>query len=175
MPVMFRVKKSVIRVASVLVATAPLAVSAQTAARTGGPEKGSWGAEAGVGRFENAAVLRFVSPSWALLAGGSFSTTNEAGSVGNRVPGGTTASIQVGVRKYHRSGLGFRPISGFGVAAGKYTGFGNSGGVYAEAGGVYLFNPHLSLGAVGVAALSRDGDQNTFTLAVPRVIASVFF
>lgn len=175
MSVTFCRTKSVLLLAVAIVATAPLTLSAQSAARSDGPVRGTWGAEAGVGRFEDASALRFVSPSWALLVGGSLSTTTNAGSGDARVSGRTTAYLQAGIRKYHRSGLGFRPITGIGVAFGQFTGIGNTGGIYGEAGAVYLFNPHVSLGAVGRAGISRDGDQNTFSLVVPRVIASVFF
>jgi hypothetical protein len=31
------------------------------------------------------------------------------------------------------------------------------------------------VGAVGVVSISRDGDQNTLGIVVPRVFASIFF
>ncbi len=151
-------------------------LDAQKAAdRSTGPERGAWGAEAGVGRFSDASVLRFQSPSWAVLVGGSFQSTNDAGTGSARVPGRTDVAIQAGIRKYHRSGLGLRPITGAGVTFGRIQGFSNSGGAYGEVGAAYLFTPHLSLGAVGVGSFSRDGDRNTISLFVPRVVAAVFF
>ena len=102
-------------------------------------------------------------------------STNDAGTGSARVPGRTDVAILAGIRKYHRSGLGFRPITGVGVTYGRIQGFSNSSGAYGEAGAAYLFSRHLSLGAVGVTSFSRDGDRNTFSLVVPRMFASIFF
>lgn len=160
-----------------LALAAPGAAAAQgtTPAGSGAPAAGTWGAEAGIGRFNDAAVLRFLSPNWAVLVGGSILTTNDAGTGSARVSGRTDVSVQAGIRRYHRSGLGFRPVTGAGVQFGRLSGFSSRGGVYGEAGAAFMFNRHLALGAFGVASFSRDGDQNTFSLFVPRVVASVFF
>ena len=55
----------------------PMLAEAQAAKRTGGPVAGTWGAEADVNRFGDASVLRFLSPSWAVLVGGSVTTTSD--------------------------------------------------------------------------------------------------
>ncbi|MES3034586.1 MAG: hypothetical protein V4813_11380 [Gemmatimonadota bacterium] len=120
-------------------------------------------------------MLRFLSPSWAVLVGGSISRTSGVGLGNSSGDGRTTAVLQAGVRKYHRTELGLRPVTGFGVTLGRFSSEINTGGIYGEAGAEYLFTPHLSVGAVGVARFSRDGDQNTVSLLVPRLFAAVFF
>jgi hypothetical protein len=158
-----------------LVLAAPSSAQGPSTEARSAPAAGTWGAEAGINRFNDAAVLRFLSPSWAVLVGGSVQSTNTAGTGSARVPGRTDVAIQAGLRKYHRTGLGIRPITGLGVNFGRVTGFSNSGGVYGEAGAAYLFNRHVGLGATGVASFSRDGDRNTVSVFGPRVFASVFF
>ncbi len=169
------VRRVLLPVALLLTLAVPVAAQGIAQASPGAPDAGTWGAESVVGRFGDAKVLRFLSPSWVLLVGGSIRSTNDAGTGSARVSGRTDVTLQAGIRKYHRSGLGFRPVTGVGVTYGRIEGFSTPYGAYGEAGGAYLFNRHLSLGAVAVAEFSRDGDRNTFALAVPRVMASVFF
>lgn len=175
MPLSFRPSTTgIAALVSLSVAVAP-ALHGQTAERTGAPVKGTWGAEAGVGSFGDGSVVRFMSPNWAVLVRASVQSSTGFVSGGTRIDGRSFSSVQAGIRRYHRSGLGLRPISGGGVSVGNVPGFAGSGGVYGEGGAAYLFNPHLALGAVGVVSVSRDGSQNTFSIFVPRVFASVFF
>jgi hypothetical protein len=166
-----------IPVVAVAVAAAGLspALGAQAAERTTAPVKGTWGAEAGIGSFDDASVIRFLSPSWAFLAGGFLTATDGGGVGSSRTDGQTTVAFQAGIRKYHRSGLGVRPITGFGLTVGRIASVTRAGGIYGEGGAAYLFNPHLSAGAVARAGLSRDGDRNTFSFVAPRVLVSIFF
>lgn len=166
--------RGVLCAAVLLAVAAPASVHAQATAGAGAPAAGTWGAEVGVGRFDDATVLRFLSPSWAVLVGGSMQSTNTAGTGSARVPGRTDVAIKAGLRKYHRNGLGLRPITGAGITLDNYPG-GAPWYAYGEAGAAYLFTRHLALGAVGIASFSRDGDRNTFGLVVPRVFASIFF
>ena len=153
----------------------PLAVEAQVPKRTGGPVAGTWGAEADVNTFGDASVLRFVSPSWAVLVGASGSTTSDYTSGTTRVDGQTTFSVNAGVRKYHGTGLGLRPITGAGINIVRFISSGSRPFLYGEAGAAYLFTPHVSIGAAARLGFSRDGNQNTFSLKVPRVMVSVYF
>jgi hypothetical protein len=173
MPVMSRLFSAVAVVAAVA-GLAP-ALGAQTSDRTTAPVKGTWGAEAGIGTFDDASVIRFVSPSWAFLAGGFLTATDGGGIGSSRTDGQTTVAFQVGIRKYHRAGLGLRPITGFGLTAGRIASVTRAGGIYGEGGAAYLFHPHVSAGAVARVGLSRDGDRNTFSLVAPRVLVSIFF
>jgi hypothetical protein len=173
MPVMRRLF-SAVAVAAVMTGPAP-ALGAQSPGRTTAPVKGTWGAEAGIGTFDDAAAIWFASPSWAFLVGGSLTTTDAGGIGSSATTRRTTGALQAGVRKYHRSGLGLRPITGFGVTTGRIASVTSYGGIYGEAGAAYLFNPHLSVGAIGRVGFSRDGDLNIVSLAAPRVLVSIFF
>lgn len=114
---MFRPMRGAATVGLALAAalTVPSLAEAQATTRTGGPVAGTWGAEADLNRFGDASVLRFMSPSWAVLVGGSVSTTSYNTSGTTRIDGRSTFSLNAGVRKYFRSDLGLRPITGVGV------------------------------------------------------------
>jgi hypothetical protein len=173
MPVRIRLF-SAVAVAAAVAGLAP-ALGAQSSERTTAPVKGTWGAEAGIGTFDDAAAIWFASPSWAFLVGGSLTRTDGGGTGSSATTARTTAALQAGVRKYHRTGLGVRPITGFGVTTGRIASVTSYGGIYGEAGAAYLFNPRLSVGALGRVGFSRDGDLNTVSLAAPRVMVSIFF
>lgn len=158
--------------ALLLALASPAAGQGSADERSIAPARGTWGVETRVRRFDDASVMRFLSPGWAVMIGGAIASRTDGGTPG---AGFTDVSLHAGIRKYHRSGLGLRPITGAGLTAGRTEGLGDNVGVFGEAGAVYLFNRHISVGAVGLAEFSRDGPQNTYTLLAPRLIASVFF
>jgi hypothetical protein len=152
----------------------PTSAGAQAATRRSGPEAGTWGAEAGVGSIDQAALMRFWSARWALRAAASISSTE----VDNGILGGrnrfTTTSLLVGARRYGRSGLGVRPVIGFGAVIFDTPNTSTAGG-YGELGAVYFFNPHVSLGATGQATLSFGDNSTNFGVSLARLIGAVYF
>jgi hypothetical protein len=191
-------------VATVAVTTmisAPRWASAQTAERKGGPERGTWAAEGstggnfGQGLGQGASLIRFVSPSTALIGGFSFSRTDVVSrtTLGYASSAGTldtydtyayssaftTISLQAGIRRYTRTGLGLRPLYGGGLlftrqSVSSIDSF-NSFGGYAEAGAAWLFNPHVSLGATGGVSGTRQSGGWSVGGSVARLIGTVYF
>jgi hypothetical protein len=178
MTLMFRRIPAVVAAAvMVAVAIAPGSVAAQQAARTGAPVKGTWGGEASVGGDgQGASLLRFQSPQWALLVGGSIRSTTGAGFTGGARERYTAAGLRIGARRYGGSGLGVRPLLGLGVNIFGATGQSNELGAYGEAGAAYFFNPHLSVGATAeLSAAGREGGGSSFGASLARLTAAVFF
>ena len=173
-----------------VVVTVPLLAHAQSAERKGGPEKGTWAAEASVGGSfgqssgEGGSLLRFVSPSTAIVGGFGFSRS----SVESRAVNGeftsvfnaafTTTAVQVGLRRYAGTGLGLRPVLGGGLLFARQSvddASENNFGGYAEGGAAWFFNPHVSLGVLGgvSAAKQRGGWSAGGSLA--RLTGTVYF
>lgn len=179
---------SVIGFASAVFTTIPAV--AQSTERTGGPEKGTWGAEASVNGSvagsagQGGSLMVFATPSVAVIGGLSFTRTSSRGEFINEsnllfIPGITSVALNVGVRRYARSGLGLRPTYGGGALystrsierGGRINGVGG----YAEAGAAWFFNPHVSLGVLGgVNALRTDGYW-TVSGSVARLTGAVYF
>jgi hypothetical protein len=162
------------------VAGASPSLGAQKAERTSGPEKGTWGAEVSLGNNEGASVLRFQSPRWALLASGTASSLRVKDDITGRTSSFNSVALRVGARRYARSGLGLRPVTGFGATYLNNTntlGSSDSGqyGVYGELGASWFFTPHLALGAVGDAVITHATRRTSTYLNVVRLTASVFF
>ena len=176
MPCLVRRFVSAVAVAVAVAAllAAPVVLHAQAAERKGAPEKGTWGAEAAVGSFESGSVLHFLSPQWAVLGSASLRTTRFNGESTTDATF-TSSSVALGARRYGRTGLGLRPLLGFGASIGKFQTSGTVGGVYGEAGAAYFFSPHLSLGALGYANFSTGGGQQSFQFLTPRLLASLYF
>jgi len=173
----------------------PSLAGAQSADRKGGPEKGTWGAEASVGGNvaqgvgEGGSLLLFVSPRTAIVGGVGFSRISSEART-TQGPGGsmsvlftsasTFVAANVGLRRYTRTGLGLRPVFGGGLLLASRSGnFGptstNVGG-YAEAGAAWFFNPHVSLGVLGglnVVDQDRGGWSTSGSLA--RLTGAVYF
>ena len=154
-------------------AIAPVCAMAQSG---DSPRKGTWGAEAIASTGQGASLLRFLSPRWALVAAVSVSSIKvPAADFGER-DRLTSTDVRFGVRQYLRRGIGLRPVVGAGIALARNSPFQNAAGGYVEAGAVYLFNRHVSLGAIGSAsasALNDGGSSFSFTLA--RLVGSVYF
>ncbi len=163
--------------AFVLIAAAPGGLAAQSAAGAGAPVRGTWAGEAAIGEGigSSAALLLFRSSTWALLAAANISSSSiDVGSGENRRL--TSTALRVGARRYARNGLGLRPVAGFGLTV-VDRGFGGSAvGAYGEYGAVYLFNPHVSLGATGeIRAYRSDGGDSGFSASLARLIGTVYF
>lgn len=156
----------------------PVSLSAQKATRSGPPETGTWGGEVSIGDIRSASLLKFLSPQWAVLAGASvssFKTRSDGGDLilENRF---TQASLQVGARRYGGRGLGVRPVAGLGVVVSGGSGNASAVGAYGELGAVYFFTPHVSLGAIGTANVSRgEGGSSSFGASLARLIGAVYF
>ena len=153
-----RIGQQAMAMAFMLAAAAPNALTAQSAARGSAPASGTWAGEAtiGDGLDNSAALLRFLSPTWALRVAASISTTSREEILGQNQRL-TSSALRVGARRYAGSGLGLRPVAGLGLEV-YDPGFGPSSiGAYGEYGAVYFFNPHVSLGATGeIRALRRE-------------------
>ncbi len=156
----------------------PASLSAQKATRSGAPEKGTWGGEVAVGEGQSASLLKFLSPRWAVVAGAtltSYKSSFQSGDIAidDRF---TLAALQVGARRYARTGLGVRPVVGGGLLIAGRTGNPTSYGAYGELGAVYFFNPHVSLGAIGTASVTRNNPNgSTFGASLARLIGAVYF
>lgn len=151
----------------------PFALSAQ-AARSGAPVEGTWGAEASVGSLEGAALLRFLSPRWAVVA--SASVSSREGFLGSSGDRSTFTSLRVGARRYARTGLGVRPLVGFGLTLSDGPGSFSAVGGYGELGAVYFFNPHVSLGGSGDISITwPDGGGTNFNISIARLTGAVYF
>jgi hypothetical protein len=162
---------------SVIIAASPLGLVAQSTARTGAPVSGTWAGEATIGEGfgSSAALLLFRSPTWALRAAASITSSSVDQGIGQerRL---TSTALRVGARRYARSGLGLRPIAGLGLEVFDQGFGGTSVGAYGEYGAVYFFNPHVSLGATGeIRAFSRDGGGSSFSASLARLIGTVYF
>lgn len=154
-------------------ASLPLTLTAQ-AARGGAPADGTWGAEASVGAGESGSLMRFFSPQWAVLAG--LRVTSLENQLGGQSDRTTLTSLRVGARRYARTGLGVRPIVGFGLTLSDGPGSFRGVGGYGELGAVYFFNPHVSLGGSGdVSLTARDGGGTSFSLGFARLTGAVYF
>lgn len=153
-------------------------MAAQKVTRSGAPEKGTWGGEVSVGDGNGAALLKFLTPQWAVIAGASiasFKSGSDGGDVivDNRF---TQAALRVGARRYGGTGLGVRPVTGFGLIVNHGSGSSNSVGAYGELGAMYLFNPHVSLGAIARASVSRgERGSSSFDATLARLIGAVYF
>lgn len=171
MPVRFRqVLAAAVTVAAAV--AAPHTAGAQVAAQKGAPDKGTWGAETSSGAGQNATLLLFVSPRWALQGGGGINSFQNDAAPDRRY---TTSNLLLGVRRYGGEGLGFRPVLGAGASIGTATGNGRQLGVFGEVGASYFFNRHLSLGANGTATYLNGDRTSSLQIGVARLTAAVFF
>ena len=177
-------------VSSVLAVCVASGAHAQSSERKGGPEKGTWGAEASTGGSlsqeggQGASLLRFVSPRIAFVGGASFwrYSSENTTTVGNVTSVFKTAitnvALQAGLRRYGGTGLGLRPVVGGGLLVSR-QGFSESTdtsvGGYFEAGAAYFFNPHVSLGVLGgVSAAKREAGWSTGG-TLGRLTGAVYF
>jgi len=174
----------------------PSLARAQSADRKGGPEKGTWGAEASVGgnvaqsAGEGGSLLRFVSPGTAIVGGVAFSRiSSDSRTTRNLGPDGqgmsvlftsafSSVAVHAGLRRYTRTGLGLRPVFGGGLLFARSSvaeRSDNNVGGYAEGGAAWFFNPHVSLGVLGgLSAVRREGGWSAGgTLA--RLTGAVYF
>jgi hypothetical protein len=137
---------------------APTLAPAQAVRDTLGPRAGSWAAELGVGSGQSATLLRFRSPTSAVMIGaevfwlGISEDVPELGGTREERYSLANVTARVGVRRYRATTTGIRPFTSLGLLAG-YTrdrgGPGWTAGAFGELGASYLFSPHVSLGAVG--------------------------
>lgn len=179
----------------VVAVSAPHLAGAQSSERKGGPEKGTWGGEASVGGTvaqsvgQGGALLRFVSPATAIVGGVGFSRiSSEVRTTSFGGPNGpiswvfsssfSTVSVQAGLRRYTRTGLGVRPVYGGGLLFTRQAvdeSSDNNVGGYAEAGAAYFFNPHVSLGVLGGASAVRQGGRWSTGGTLARLTGAVYF
>ena len=177
MTAIFRSMKAV-AVGVVMSMSLAVTLSAQKVARSGAPEKGTWGGEVSLGDGQSASLVKFLSPQWAVIAGASLTSYKSTFSSGDVVSGDrfTIASLQVGARRYARTGLGVRPVVGGGLLIADRTGNPTSYGAYGELGAVYFFNPHVSLSAIGTASVTRNNPiGSSFGATLARLIGAVYF
>ena len=173
----------------------PSLALAQSSDRKGGPEKGTWGAEASVGgnvaqsEGEGGSLLRFVSPGTAIVGGVGFSRiSSEARTTFIGGPDGpissvfntafTTVSVHAGLRRYTRTGLGVRPVFGGGLLFTRQSVdelSDNNVGGYAEGGAAYFFNPHVSLGVLGGVSAVKQGSRWSAGGSLARLTGAVYF
>jgi len=174
----------------------PSLAHAQSADRKGGPEKGTWGAEASIGGTvaqsvgEGGSLLRFVSPGTAIVGGVAFSRRSSEGRA-TRIGGPdgpissvlftptlSSVAVHAGLRRYTRTGLGLRPVFGGGLLFARSSVHelsDNSVGGYAEGGAAWFFNPHVSLGVLGgLSAVKREGGWST-SGSLARLTGAVYF
>jgi hypothetical protein len=175
----------------------PTIASSQQATTDSMPSAGTWGAEVFIGSGgTGASLLRFMSPSRALLFGADFDVARiEDDSDGPFEQGGTITNVaaRFGFRSYRESSnQRLRPVLGFG-ARGSY-GRGPSEirswstGVYGELGAVYFLTPNVSLGGTGEvrasygkrkqtlsAGPSIEATTTTFGGSLMRVMLAVYF
>jgi hypothetical protein len=180
---LFDLKKCTRFVVVAGLASVPQFVAAQKAERKGGPEGGTWAGEVGTASAttgvgaQSAALLRFFSPRTALVTAFAFSRRESEGTLGAN-NGLSALALQVGVRRYTRSGLGLRPIFGGGLVLNRTT-FGSTGdtgiGAYGEAGAAWFFNPHVSLGVLGGLNITGSDNATTFGGTLARLTATVYF
>jgi hypothetical protein len=171
MPVTFRQTFAVAALTLAAAVADTRTAEAQVAERKGAPDKGTWGAETSSGAGQNATLLLFVSPKWALQGGGGINSFESGNSPGRY----TTSNLLLGVRRYGGTGLGFRPIAGAGATLGTATGSGQQLGVFGELGASYFFNRHLSLGANGTATYLNGDGTSALQIGVARLTAALFF
>ena len=150
-----------------------LARGQDTTGTVAGPGPGTWGAELGVGGGQSAALLRFRSPTSAILIRGEamwVEISEERLTIdGVQTQRYTLTSItaRFGVRRYQGPGARVRPFSSVGVLAGyaqNPSGPGWTGGAFGDVGATYFFSPHVSLGAAG-------GLEATFTSSTQQINA----
>jgi hypothetical protein len=175
----------------------PSRAHAQSSERKGGPEKGTWGAEASVGGGfapgvgEGGSLLRFVSPGTALVGGIAYSrTASEVRVTFEGLPDDlgrfpsvfnsafTTVAVRAGVRRYTGTGLGLRPVVGGGLLFARSSVdelSDNSFGGYAEAGAAWFFNPHVSLGVLGGLSAVKQGGGWSTSGTLARLTGAVYF
>ncbi len=128
------------------------------ASSTAGPGAGTWAAELGIGAGQTATLLRFQSPTSAMLIGADVSwvdiSEDVPGLEGVRRERYTLANVtgRIGFRRYRGTAAAVRPFTGLGVLAGLSRSPGGPGwtaGAYGELGASCFFSPHVSLGATG--------------------------
>ncbi|MFN2567354.1 MAG: hypothetical protein ABR499_20345 [Gemmatimonadaceae bacterium] len=153
------------------------AITRDTASSSAMTPPGTWGAELGIGSGQSAILLRFRSPTSAVLLGAELfwvDVSEELPDVaGTRTDRSTTANItgRLGFRRYRGTAVGARPFTSVGVLAGYTSDRGAPGwtaGAFAELGASYFFSPHVSLGAVGglqaiYGSASRPFNNEDFT------------
>jgi hypothetical protein len=193
-----RPNRCLIVLSSALIAAAPVAHAQQTADPDPVmPRPGSWGAEAVLGSWVGANVLRFSSPTAAWVAGLTFNVSHQT----EEFTGFTGTTEQSGLLGYGDARLGrrwwsgdrgerIRPLTGLGVLGGVSSNEGFQSwnvGAYGELGASYFVSPHVSLGATGELAAvylhdrfrSTGAERNTTRWLVRgnlvRVNASVYF
>lgn len=169
---------TVAAVGVVVLISNPESLSAQKATRSGPPEKGTWGGEVSIGDGNGAALLKFLTPQWAVIAGASIASFKSGSGDGDLIVENrfTQAALRVGARRYGGTGLGVRPVTGFGLIVNSFSGSSNSVGAYGELGAMYFFNPHVSLGAIARASVSRgDRRSSSFDATLARLLGAVYF
>ena len=147
---------------------------------------GTWGAELAP-ISTGAAVLLFMSPGSAWVAGLDFSTahTDRPTAPGAITRGSLTSSLrtQLGLRWYlgaaGDSGRRLRPIVGLGaVTTRSRFDFGDdfnhqwTAGGYGEVGATWFFSPHFSLGTVTMFQAAKGRERQavtTFPVGLPPV------
>jgi hypothetical protein len=143
------------------------------AAADSAPKRGTIGAEVGLGSYglegPRASLIGFVSPRLAVT--GAFGVSRVGLSGGGSV---NSMSASLGVRRYLRAGLGVRPVIGVGATFLRGDLPGATGG-YAEAGAIYFFTPHVSLGALGEATVRRQSGFTNWSAGVARLVGAVYF
>jgi hypothetical protein len=165
------------------------------------PRAGEWAAEVVLGpSITGASVVRFTSPSSALLVGADFNVSHynfETNAINGEDRSYTTTGLnaRLGLRHYRESSTErLRPLLGVGARGGysKITDNADShtwnAGVYGELGAVYFVASHVSLGATGelfvVHQEQKQGGSSGFTAtskstafggSLVRVLASVYF
>ena len=188
--------------AAVCTLVAPVVAIAQQPTRSDSmPHGGQWGAEAVVAPSTAAAsVLRFHSPTFALLLGAGVSASRSTTKAENPELGGadnTTSSASVsarlGMRWYLHAGTGkLRPVIGVG-ALGQFVRVRDvtptrMAGGYGELGAFYFVVPHMSVGGLIEVDATRTrfertaatgfeivSNTNAIAASLPRVLLSVYF
>jgi hypothetical protein len=172
-------------IAGLLLMAIPHVTRAQAAARSSGPVSGTWAGEASSGglgdvQTSSAALLRFISPQTALVGQFGFSRFESGGGTFGGSGSLTSTALQVGVRRYARTGLGLRPVYGAGLLlnTSDFSGGGSSttrAGVYGEAGAAWFFNPHVSMGVLGGLSVLNGNGNTSVAGSLARITAAVYF
>jgi len=185
---------------AIIVAVIPAAGLRAQVADSAAFHRGQWGMDfnAGYG-FAGAGLIRFRSPTRALVlsVGGSLQTTSYDPASG--YPGGnrTEVNVNLGARRYHLFAprlYYYRTVGVEGAYTHQFSG-GDAGsteiqwngGLFGEVGLGWLVTPHLALGAAWrlnadyYRADQRAGAQRTWTsgftatLAQPRLTGQLYF
>ena len=168
-------KKPALRLALVL--TSLVATRALAAQEVPTFHAGQWGAEFTGGNWGNAGVMRFFSPSSALVlsASGSYSRNTSTPDGGTAATSSVRAlSLALGVRRH--SSVASRVLAT--TELGAYTGFSRSKsvsdgfgnpvytqsqrytGIYGEIGGQYFVTAHLALGSGAVLGANINSGRS---------------